>query len=76
MLKRFYPESSAEIDEVLKTIRRIMKHMEILYGLENPIFMDLKKDYNYIFKKLLPWLPDFCLLLGKLIKCNIRLKSI
>ena len=68
MLKKFYPESSAEIDEVLKTIRRIMKYMEILYGLENPIFMDLKKDYNYIFKQLLPWLPRFLLTVGKINK--------
>jgi len=68
MLKRFYPESSAEIDEVIKTIRKIMKHMEILYGLENPIFMDLKNDYPYIFKKLLPWLPRFLFTIGKINK--------
>lgn len=68
MLKRFYPESSSEIDEVIKTIRKVMKHMEILYGLENPIFMDLKNDYPYIFKKLLPWLPRFLFTVGKINK--------
>ncbi len=75
MLKRFYPESSAEIDEVLKTIRRIMKHMEVLYGLENPIFMDLKKDYNYIFKKLLPWLPRFLFTVGKINKMQFPVEE-
>ena len=68
LLKKFYPDSSADIDEVIKTIRKIMKHMEILYGLENPIFMDLKNDYSYIFKKLLPWLPRFLFTIGKINK--------
>jgi len=68
MLKKFYPDNSVEIDEVLKTIRRIMKHMEVLYGLENPVFKDLKKDYNYIFKKLLPWLPRFLFTVGEINK--------
>lgn len=68
LLKKFYPESSADIDEIIKTIRKIMKHMEILYGLENPIFKDLKKDYPYIFKQLLPWLPRFLFTVGKINK--------
>lgn len=66
LLKKFYPESVAEIDEVLKTIRKIMKHMDVLYGIENPIFKDLKHDTSYIFKKLLPWLPRFILTIGKI----------
>ena len=68
MLKKFYPENGAEIDEVLKTIRRIMKRLEVLYWLENLIFMELKKDYNYIFKELLPWLPRFLFTVGKINK--------
>ena len=65
-LKKFYPESQADIDAVLKTIRRIMKNMDVLYGIENPIFMDLKRDTAYIFRKLLPWLPRFLLTIGRI----------
>lgn len=65
-LKKFYPTSGAEIDEVVKTIRKIMKYMDVLYGIENPIFKDLKNDKEYLFKKLLPWLPRFLMTVGKI----------
>lgn len=65
-LKKFYPASGAEIDELLKTIRRIMKQMDVLYGLENPLFKDLKRDTAFLFKKLLPWLPRFLFTVGKI----------
>lgn len=66
LLKKFYPESVEEIDELLKTIRKVMKHMDVLYGVENPLFKDLKRDTSFIFKKLLPWLPRFLLTVGKI----------
>jgi phytoene dehydrogenase-like protein len=66
LLKKLYPESEKEIDEVLKTIRKVMKHMDVLYGIENPIFKDLKRDTSYIFKTLLPWLPRFLFTVGKI----------
>lgn len=68
MLKRIYPSNASEIDEVIKMIRKIMKHMEILYGLENPVFKDIKNDKPYLFKKLLPWLPRFLFTIGKINK--------
>ncbi|MBW6514171.1 MAG: NAD(P)/FAD-dependent oxidoreductase [Candidatus Syntrophosphaera sp.] len=58
-LKKFYPDSQAEIDAVLKTIRRIMKDMDVLYGIENPIFKDPRRDTSFFILKLLPWLPRF-----------------
>ncbi|MCK9305322.1 MAG: NAD(P)/FAD-dependent oxidoreductase [Bacteroidales bacterium] len=66
LLKKLYPGSSQEVDEVVKTIRRIMKYMDVLYGIENPLFKDLKHDTSFIFKKLIPWFPRFLLTLGKI----------
>lgn len=65
-LKRFYPGSGSEIDAVVKIIRKIMKHMDVLYGIENPLFKDVKRDTSFIFKKLLPWLPRFLFTIGKI----------
>ena len=59
LLKKIYPESEAEIDQLLKIIRKFMKHMDVLYGIENPNCKDQKKDRAYLFKELLPWLPKF-----------------
>ena len=59
LLKKFYPESGSEIDEVIRVIRKIMKHMDVLYGIENPVFKDLKREPAFILKTLLPWFPRF-----------------
>ena len=65
-MTKFYPGCEGEIDKVLKVIRKIMKHMDVLYGIENPVFKDLKRDRAFVFKKLLPWLPRFIFTIGKI----------
>jgi phytoene dehydrogenase-like protein len=75
LLAKFYPESRGEIDEVLKNIRKIMKHMDVLYGIENPVFKDLKRDRAFIFKKLLPWFPKFIMTIGKINRLNMPIED-
>jgi phytoene dehydrogenase-like protein len=75
LLAKFYPESLAEIDAVLRNIRKIMKHMDVLYGIENPVFKDLKHDRTFLFKKLLPWLPKFITTVGKINRLNMPIED-
>jgi phytoene dehydrogenase-like protein len=75
LLIKFFQESEVEIDEVLKVIRKIMKHMDVLYGIENPLFKDLKRDRTFIFKKLLPWLPKFIFTIGKINRMNMPVEE-
>ena len=75
LLAKLYPESEGEIDEVLKNIRKIMKHMDVLYGIENPVFKDLKHDRDFIFKRLLPWLPKFITTVGKINRLNMPIEE-
>lgn len=75
LLKKVYPESDQEIDETIKIIRKVMKHMDVLYGVENPVFKDLKKDTKFIFKKLLPWLPKFLFTVGKINRMNMPVED-
>ncbi|MDF1560888.1 MAG: NAD(P)/FAD-dependent oxidoreductase [Bacteroidales bacterium] len=70
LLKKFYPGSESEIDEVIRIIRKIMKHMDVLYGIENPFFKDLKRDPGFVFKKILPWFPRFLLTVRKINRMN------
>lgn len=70
LLKRFYPSSAGEIDEVLRIIRNIMKHMDVLYGIENPVFKDLKRDVGFIFRKIMPWFPRFLFTVRKINRMN------
>jgi phytoene dehydrogenase-like protein len=75
LLTKFYPESAGEIDEALRRISKIMKHMDVLYGIENPLFKDLKHDKEFILKKLLPWLPKFIFTVGKINRMNMPVEE-
>jgi phytoene dehydrogenase-like protein len=75
LLANFYPESKEEIDEVLRNIRKVMRHMDVLYGIENPVFKDLKHDRTFLFKKLLPWLPKFITTVGKINRLNMPIED-
>jgi phytoene dehydrogenase-like protein len=70
LLKKLYPENEDEIDRVIRIIRKVMKYMDVLYGIENPNFKDLKRDRAYLFKELLPWLPKFISTIGKINRMN------
>ncbi|MBN2416344.1 NAD(P)/FAD-dependent oxidoreductase [bacterium] len=75
LLARLYPESEQEIDAVLAVIRKIMKHMDVLYGIENPIFKDIPGDRDFLFKKLLPWLPRFLFTVGRINRMNMPVED-
>ena len=49
--------------------------MDVLYGIENPVFKDLKRDRDFIFKKLLPWLPKFIFTVGKINRLNMPVED-
>ena len=70
LLKKIYPGSEDEIDQIIHVIRKVMKHMDVLYGVENPNFKDFKNDRSYLFKELLPWLPRFLLTIGRINRMN------
>lgn len=59
MLKSLYPDSREQVDQLMMVIRRVMKDMEVLYGVENPIFHDFKRDKIYFVRTYLPWMFKF-----------------
>ncbi|MCX6334679.1 MAG: NAD(P)/FAD-dependent oxidoreductase [Bacteroidia bacterium] len=71
LLQRLYPESSDETDHLIRIIRMVMKHMDVLYGVENPNFKDMRQDRAYLFKELLPWLPKFLLTMRRINRMNV-----
>ncbi|MFH0757679.1 MAG: NAD(P)/FAD-dependent oxidoreductase [Bacteroidota bacterium] len=71
LLELIYPESKCEIEHIIKIIRKVMKTMDVLYGVENPNFKDLRRDRTYMFKELLPWLPKFLLTIGRINRMNM-----
>ena len=56
MLIRQFPEEADSIRAIILEIRKVMGYMDVLYGIDNPLFLDAFDDPKYIFKTLLPWL--------------------
>lgn len=65
-LLRQFPSDSNAIIALIQVIKKVMKYMDILYGIDNPLFMDLKNDKTYIKETLLPWLVKYILTVGKI----------
>ena len=75
LLRKMYPGSDEEIERVISFIKRIMKDMEILYGVDNPLFMDFKNNKSYFVKVYLPWLFKFLLTLRRIGKFQIPVEE-
>lgn len=59
LLERNFPSSKDEIARIIEEIRKIMQYMDILYGIDNPLFLDSYSDTQYVFSTLLPWLAKY-----------------
>lgn len=68
LLKETYPDNMSEIDLILVEIRKVMGYMDVLYGIENPLFMSKPYDYSYMLKTLLPWTAKFVFNIRKAMK--------
>jgi phytoene dehydrogenase-like protein len=70
LLEGLYPQSKAEITRIMEQIRLIMKYMKVQYGINNPIFLDLKQDRDYFIKEILPWMVKYALTVPKISAFN------
>lgn len=59
LLKGLYPAHHRDIDEIIKEIKKVMSYMDVLYGIENPLFISKPYDYAYLGKTLMPWIIKF-----------------
>lgn len=70
MLNRLYPESRDEITEITRQIRRIMQYMKVQYGIENPLFLNIKENAKYMLRVILPWVVKYALTVPKISALN------
>jgi phytoene dehydrogenase-like protein len=75
MLTKLYPESRDEISAITLQIHRIMQYMKVQYGIDNPLFLDLKKDRQYLLKEILPWMVKYALTVPKIGALNKPVKA-
>jgi phytoene dehydrogenase-like protein len=65
LLERQFPESVADIARIIGEVRRVMGYLDVLYGIDNPLFLDLKSDPKYLVRTILPWLLRYTLTMPK-----------
>ena len=55
MLKGLYPESVQDVDQIILAIRRIIDDMSVLYGADNPLFTEKRKNFVVLLPSFLAW---------------------
>ena len=66
LLVRTYPDRATDVNRIMALIRRIMRDMDVLYGIDNPLFKDVLRDRRYLFGTLLPWMFKFVATIGRI----------
>jgi phytoene dehydrogenase-like protein len=70
LLEALYPQCKEEIPRIMEQVRLTMQYMQVQYSIDNPIFLDFKKDRNYLIKKIVPWMVKYALTVPKINTLN------
>lgn len=54
MLTEIFPDDASDLYCIKAEIRKVMDYMDVLYGIDNPLFIRYM-DSEYLTKTLLPW---------------------
>lgn len=58
-LKENFPNNKIDIDIIGHEIKKVMGYLDVIYGIDNPLFLDNMREAEYFFKTLLPWLLKY-----------------
>jgi phytoene dehydrogenase-like protein len=70
LLLSLYEDSREEIELIIQKIQIIMKYMDVQYGIDNPLFLDMKKDQEYMLREIIPWMFKYAFIAPKISKLN------
>jgi phytoene dehydrogenase-like protein len=70
LLNRHFPGKKQDIAGIIREIAKVMGYMDVLYGIDNPLFLDLRNNPAYVFRTILPWLFKYLLTMPKIAKLN------
>ena len=67
LLEKHFSENKDDIARIVDKIRQIMGYMDVLYGIDNPLFLDEQmKDPRYLTRTILPWMIKYIATMPKL----------
>ena len=55
LLKKIFKNEEKNIERISKEILASMKSIDVLYGIDNPLFVNNINDFGYLSKTLMPW---------------------
>ncbi len=70
LLKEIFPENVADVDRIIEEIKKIIVYLDVLYGIDNPLFTEDMRDKEYLTKTLLPWFFKYQKNMPKIAKLN------
>ena len=74
-LINFFPQEEKGINLIMRDIYEVMENMDVLYGIENPLFIDKPYTKEYLTKTLLPWGIKLLGKIGKIGKVMLPLND-
>jgi phytoene dehydrogenase-like protein len=75
MLFNLFPDNKDEIKNIFNYIKKISSYMEVLYGIDNPLFLDMKRDKDYFIKTIVPWLFKYMMTINKIQKLSLPVNT-
>lgn len=68
LLASKFPARADDVARIVDEVRRVMGYLEVLYGIDNPLFLDLTKDPKYLVRTILPWMVKYARTMPKVAK--------
>lgn len=69
-LCQVFPENASDIHAIIIEIQNVMKYMDVIYGIDNPLFLDYSENLAYIFTTIVPWLFSYGINIKKAMKLD------
>lgn len=69
MLKRIYPDSHLDVENIIREIQKTIDDMKVLYGVDNPLFQ--KKKKHLFIPLFIKWLYRFIRTMYRIKKLNM-----
>jgi len=69
-LYKSFPKEKREIEMIIDKIVMTSRYMQVLYGVDNPLFLDYRRDYKYLMKTIIPWMIKYSITVKKIEKLN------
>ena len=75
LLNKYFPDEKDDVQKITAAMQKIAHYMDIQYGINNPLFLDPKKDGKYFLTDVIPWMFKYAFTVNKVTKLNIPVRA-